>query len=102
LPVIPIKIYPRAVARAALGEADVIHDLVKRPAVTHVTHANVTHDPELPMDLGGWTLCHDSRGIYKAVKRINGRLKSVYISRNPSRAAEKITAWAERQGAEMT
>ncbi|MFH1117937.1 MAG: hypothetical protein V1792_28785 [Pseudomonadota bacterium] len=80
--------------------------------VTHdVTHG-VTHEQEklptvlptadslLPTDLNGWTLCHDSRGIHKAVKRMDGKLKSVYVGKDPEKAAEKIRAWLETHGAE--
>lgn len=75
---------------------------VTLPNVTldSVTHTPVTHEGhELPTDLGGWTLCHDSRGIFKAVKRITGKLKSIYVGKDPSKAGEKIKAWSERADA---
>lgn len=46
----------------------------------------------------GWTIFHDKmRGRYKAVNRINGRLKSIYIGKDPSIAEKKIQEWLDRE-----
>ncbi|MFZ5865809.1 MAG: hypothetical protein ACOYXY_08020 [Thermodesulfobacteriota bacterium] len=63
--------------------------------VTHGYQSTVTHNLLPTPD--GWTLCHDRRGIYKAVKRIGGKLRSVYIGKDPSLSREKIRVWIDRQ-----
>jgi hypothetical protein len=68
-------------------------------AVTHeplptVTQSAVTHNL-LPTP-HGWTLCHDKRGIYKAVKRIGGKLRSVYVGKDPSLSQEKVQVWLDK------
>jgi len=63
------------------------------PVVEPVTH----NEQESPADLNGWTLCHDKRGIHKAVKRIDGKLRSVYVGKDPRQAAEKIVKWMAKR-----
>jgi len=61
--------------------------------VEHVTH----NEQESPTDLQGFTLCHDKRGIHKAVKRIDGKLRSVYVGKDPRQATEKIVKWMAKR-----
>lgn len=69
------------------------------PAVIQVTqlHTKGLHASESPMcvNIDGWTVCSDNRGYYRAVKRVNGRLKSIYIGRDPAAAPAKIATWLE-------
>jgi hypothetical protein len=44
----------------------------------------------------GWTMFHDKkRGRYKAVRRVGGKVRSIYLGKNfdPEVVREKITAW---------
>jgi hypothetical protein len=50
-------------------------------------------------NVAGWTIRKTRKGYYEAVKRIDGKLRSIYVGKDPSRAKEKIDAWENSQPA---
>ncbi|MBM3301426.1 MAG: hypothetical protein FJY85_15915 [Deltaproteobacteria bacterium] len=64
-------------------------------AVTQAVTQPVTQPEEL--NCADWTLHQDNHGFWRAHKRINGKVRTVYIGRDPSQSAEKIERWHRRQ-----
>lgn len=50
---------------------------------------------EVPKNVMGWTLRRTSKGYYEAVRRVNGRLKSVYLGRDWTKVYSVLPAEGE-------
>ena len=66
------------------------------PVTPVVPESVVSESEESATNVMGWTIFHDKkRNRYKAVRRTNGRLRSIYVgkSNDPELVREKIKAW---------
>jgi len=81
------------------------HDPELRPAIPirpvgrldSVTHG-LDMVPPLTgsVNVSGWTVRSDAKGIWRAYKKLHGKTVCCYIGRDPSKAAEKIQEWYGR------